>query len=71
HQIIATIAQMYLRSSALPAICIILSLHTTGGQAIVTPCNLAFVAVWADQVRKKIPWSAPLHYIGAVDDHPP
>jgi hypothetical protein len=33
-------------------------------------CHLAPVAAWADKLRYKMRWSAPLHYVGAVGDHP-
>jgi hypothetical protein len=33
-------------------------------------CHLAPVATWADKLRYKMRWSASLHYIGALDDHP-
>ena len=33
-------------------------------------CHLAPVATWADRVRFKMRWSAPLHYVGALGDHP-
>jgi len=33
-------------------------------------CHLAPVATWADKLRYKMRWSAPLHYVGAVGDHP-
>jgi len=29
------------------------------------------VATWADKIRFRARWSAPLHYVGAVGDHPP
>ena len=35
------------------------------------PCHLASVATWADKYKYRMRWSAPLHYIGAVGDHPP
>jgi len=35
------------------------------------PCHLASVAAWADKYKYKMRWSAPLHYINAVGDHPP
>jgi S1/P1 Nuclease len=35
------------------------------------PCYLSTVATWADKIRNHARWSAPLHYAGAVGDHPP
>lgn len=29
------------------------------------------MATWADKIRFRARWSAPLHYVGAVSDHPP
>ncbi len=29
------------------------------------------MATWADKIRFRARWSAPLHYVGAVGDHPP
>ena len=33
-------------------------------------CHLAPIAAWADKIRFRMRWSAPLHYVGSVDDHP-
>lgn len=33
-------------------------------------CHLAPIATWADKVRPHLPWSAHMHYIGDVGDHP-
>jgi hypothetical protein len=33
-------------------------------------CHLAPIAAWADKIRWKERWSAPLHYIGAIGDDP-
>ncbi|KAF8880460.1 phospholipase C/P1 nuclease domain-containing protein [Gymnopilus junonius] len=63
HEIVATIAQMYLHPNVLPTLCDILEMPTSR-------CHLASVATWADQHRNQMRWSAPLHYIGALDDHP-
>ncbi|KAF8200046.1 phospholipase C/P1 nuclease domain-containing protein [Mycena galopus ATCC 62051] len=61
HEIVATIAQIHLHPSVLPTMCAILNLPQ---------CHLAPIATWADVARPKMPWSAPLHYIGAVEDYP-
>jgi len=63
HQIVATVAQMYLHPDVLPTICDILNLSST-------KCHLSSVATWADQTRYRMRWSAALHYVGAIDDHP-
>ena len=63
HEIVATIAQMYLHPNVLPTLCDILEMPTS-------KCHLASVASWADQHRNQMRWSAALHYIGALDDHP-
>ncbi|KAF7357884.1 hypothetical protein MVEN_00834600 [Mycena venus] len=65
HEIVATIAQIHLHPSVFPAICAILN-----STAPAPPCHLAPVATWADTERSKMPWSASLHYVGAVDDYP-
>ena len=68
HAIVATIAELHLDSTVLPALCSIL--NTTDSR---TPCTLASVASWADTVRPQKPWSAAMHYVNAdkEDDHPP
>jgi len=63
HEIIATIAEIYLHPTVMPTICAILDEDAK-------PCHLASIATWADRVRWQMRWSAPLHYVGAVDDHP-
>jgi hypothetical protein len=63
HEIVATIAQMYLHPSVMPVLCDILDMPA--GR-----CHLASVATWADQNRFRMRWSAPLHYVGALDDYP-
>ncbi|KAF8736122.1 hypothetical protein AX14_000845 [Amanita brunnescens Koide BX004] len=69
HEIVATIAQIHLHPSAYPTICSILGspVSTANGP----PCLLATVATWADRIRYRMHWSGPLHYVGAVGDHPP
>lgn len=68
HEIVATIAQMHLRPSVYPTICSILNLTESNDKH--APCHLASIAAWADGVRRDMPWSAPLHYVGAIDDYP-
>jgi len=63
HEIVATIAQMYLHPTVLPTLCEILDLP-------LSKCHIASVATWADQHRFRMRWSAPLHYIGSLDDFP-
>ncbi|TFK49227.1 phospholipase C/P1 nuclease [Heliocybe sulcata] len=63
HEIIATIAEIYLHPTVMPTICAILDEDAK-------PCHLSSIASWADRVRWQMRWSAPLHYVGAHDDHP-
>ena len=65
HAIVATVAELHLDPTVLPTLCSILN----SGPG--TSCNLASVASWADVVRSKYPWSAPMHYVNAVGDNPP
>ena len=62
HEIVATIAQMYLHPTVLPTLCGILN---------ETLCHLAPISTWADENKPHIPWSAALHFVGAIDSHPP
>ena len=62
HEMVATIAQMYLYPTVLPTLCSILN---------ETYCHLAPISTWADENKPHMPWSAALHYVGAVDSHPP
>ena len=64
HEIVATIAQMYLHPNVLPTLCGIL------GES-ASECHLAPISTWADKFKYRMRWSAPLHYVGAVDDYPP
>ena len=64
HAIVATIAEIYLEPTVLPTLCSILN---EDGES----CSLASVASWADQIRNKMKWSAPLHYAEGIADHPP
>lgn len=65
HAIVATIAELHLDPSVLPTLCSILDLGS--GKS----CSIASVASWADEVRNKMRWSEPLHFVNAVADHPP
>ena len=67
HEIVATIAQIHLHPSAYPAICSILG---STSSADGPPCYLATVATWADRVRFRMHWSAHMHFVGSVGDHP-
>jgi hypothetical protein len=73
HEIVATIAQVYLHPTTLTTVCDILfpssSLTASSG---TPPCHLSRIASWADQVRRqpKYRYTASLHYVGAVGDHP-
>jgi len=64
HEIVATIAQMHLDPSVFDQICPILNMSASS-------CHLAPIAAWADRVRYAKRWSATMHYVGALDDHPP
>jgi hypothetical protein len=65
---VATIAQIYLHPSVFPTMCDIL--NYTSNEPDTPLCHLAPIATWADKVRNNKRWSASLHYIGALDDHP-
>ncbi len=71
HQIVATIAQIYLHSTTLSNVCEILYPGSSTSRQS-PPCNLATIASWADQIKRqpKYRYTAPLHYIGALGDHP-
>ncbi|KIY48484.1 phospholipase C/P1 nuclease [Fistulina hepatica ATCC 64428] len=68
HEIVATIAQMYIHPNVLPTICDIL--NYTSPDPAQPQCHLAPIAAWADRIRYSMRWSASLHYIGARGDHP-
>ena len=68
HEIVATIAQIHLDPTVFPTVCSILNF--TSPDPDKPQCHLAPVATWADRVRFKMRWSAPLHYVGAVGDNP-
>lgn len=67
HEIVATIAQIHLNPPVVPLLCSILYPNSSKDF-----CYLSSVATWADSVRyrSEFRWSAPLHYVGAVGDHP-
>ncbi|THH18860.1 hypothetical protein EW146_g2214 [Bondarzewia mesenterica] len=67
HEIIAVIAQIHLNPPVLPLLCSILYPNSREES-----CYISSVAAWADSVRyrSEFRWSAPLHYVGAVGDHP-
>ena len=52
----------------MPAICEILNYTSTNPNE--PPCHLAPIATWADRFKYRMRWSAPLHYVGALDDYP-
>lgn len=73
HEIIATVAQIYLHPTTLNTVCDILypdsSDAASPGSA---PCHISRIAAWADSVRR-LPtyrYTASHHYVGASDDHP-
>ncbi|KAI0294852.1 S1/P1 nuclease-domain-containing protein [Multifurca ochricompacta] len=71
HEIVATIAQSYLDSRVLNTVCSILASDVEVDQIRGdAPCYLSTVASWADKIRNHARWSGPLHYVGAVGDHP-
>ncbi|KAF9445688.1 phospholipase C/P1 nuclease [Macrolepiota fuliginosa MF-IS2] len=86
HEIVATIAQIYTQPVALERACQILRDYDytndySDDTMINTesdwqanpnnwPCHLSSIATWADRFKYRMRWSAPLHYVGAVGDHP-
>jgi hypothetical protein len=54
---------VYLEPKVLPTLCSILDSPDS--------CSLASVASWADKIKNKMRWSAALHYVNPVTDHPP
>jgi hypothetical protein len=75
HEIVATIAQIYLHPTTLTNVCDILypgSSEYAAESGAWPPCYLSRVAAWADQVRRqpRYRYTAPMHYIGASEDHP-
>ena len=71
HEIVATIAQIYLHPTALANVCDILYPGSVASGAW-PPCHISRVATWADQVRRQpqYRYTASMHYVGALDDHP-
>ena len=65
---VATIAQIHLHPTVLPNLCTILNF--TSSDPSIPLCHLAPPSTWADRARMHIRWSASMHYIGAVGDHP-
>jgi len=66
HAIVANIAELHLDHAVLPTLCSILNYPKPG-----KTCSLASFGSWADDVKNKMKWSAPIHYVNAVADHPP
>ncbi|KAI0371239.1 phospholipase C/P1 nuclease [Pilatotrama ljubarskyi] len=79
HQIVATIAQIHLPKPVLSLVCDILhpnlniSSSSSALQDSYPPCHLASIASWADEIRMRpeYRYTAPMHYVNAVDDAPP
>ncbi|KAI8986725.1 phospholipase C/P1 nuclease [Trametes punicea] len=79
HEIIATIAQIHLPNSILSLICDILhpsdnlTSPASSTAEAYPPCHLAPIATWADSIRTRpeYRYTAPMHYVNAVDDAPP
>lgn len=76
HEIVATIAQIHLPKPVLSLVCHILhpNLHASSSSAeAYPPCHLAPIAAWADSIRMRpqYRYTAPMHYVNAVDDAPP
>jgi len=73
HEIVATIAQIYLHPTTLSNVCDILYPESSSTTSPTSPpCHLSRIASWADTVRRqpKYRYTGVLHYVGAVDDHP-
>jgi len=68
HEIVATIAQIHLHPTVYTSMCTILNF--TSNNPNEPQCHLAPIAAWADRIRYNMRWSAPLHYVGALDDYP-
>ncbi|KAK7041407.1 hypothetical protein VNI00_009273 [Paramarasmius palmivorus] len=68
HEIVATIAQIHLHPEVLPKICEILDFSSN--DPTKPECHLAPISTWADKFKYRMRWSAPLHYVGALDDYP-
>lgn len=73
HEMIATIAQIYLHPTTLQTVCDILYPGSqAAGDSPASQCHLSRVAAWADRVRRlpSYRYTGVLHYVGAVGDHP-
>lgn len=72
HEIVATIAQIHLLPSTLRVVCDLLGVVPSDDSeaTLRRQCHISSVATWADRDKYKMRWSAALHYVGAVDDHP-
>jgi hypothetical protein len=78
HEIVATIAQIYTEPAAMEKLCTILNAHTGANfntESITSgggrwSCNLASISTWADKYKYQMRWSAALHYVNGVGDHP-
>ncbi|TEB29753.1 phospholipase C/P1 nuclease [Coprinellus micaceus] len=72
HEIVATIAQIHLLPSTLRVICDLLGVVPTDDSeaTLRRQCHVSTIATWADRDKYRMRWSAPLHYVGAVGDHP-
>ncbi|KAG6840558.1 hypothetical protein C0991_005834 [Blastosporella zonata] len=68
HEVVATIAQIHLHPTVFPVLCDVLNVTSTEPDQPL--CHLAPVATWADRLKYRMRWSAPLHYVGGVGDHP-
>jgi hypothetical protein len=68
HEIVATIAQIHLHPSVFPTLCSVLNYSSPSPDE--PQCHLAPVSTWADKFKYRMRWSASLHYINALDDHP-
>jgi hypothetical protein len=59
HEIVGTIAQMYVKPDVLKRVCELLRDPN---------CHLAPISTWADDHRAD--WNAPMHYINPLGDNP-
>ncbi|KAI0634880.1 phospholipase C/P1 nuclease [Trametes polyzona] len=76
HEIVATIAQIHLPKPVLSLVCDILHPNlnvSSSTEEAYPPCHLAPIASWADSIRMRpeYRYTAPMHYVNAVDDAPP
>lgn len=65
HEIVATIAQIYMLPSTMSTLCAILNMP-------YETCYLAPIASWADRIRgfPVYRWASTLHYVNPLGDHP-